>query len=148
MENKDFLKSALDACKKFNSELKGPFDGPMQSETEVCSTAAAAGKKYNLQDEDVLFNLLSLKSAIENERQKYLNYDELIAFLRSAMNYGDMQIWLIRKQMEGTQLSLEDQLKRFFETTSIEDILTLYDLEQNKDQNNINNVRNLIRNNQ
>ena len=101
--------------------------------------------KYDLQDDDVVLRLLTLKSAIKTERQKSINYNELLSFLKSSMNYDEMQIWLMRKQMEGVELSLNDKLKKFFELNSNDDILILYDVEQNYDQNNIDEIKKTLK---
>ena len=89
--------------------------------------------KYDLQDDDVVLRLLTLKSAIKTERQKSINYNELLSFLKSSMNYDEMQIWLMRKQMEGVELNSND------------DILILYDVEQNYDQNNIDEIKKTLK---
>ena len=74
-----------------------------------------------------------------------MNYDELILFLKNIMNYDEMQIWLMRKQMEGIELTLNDELKKFFSLKTNNDILRLYDVEQNYDQNNINELKLLLK---
>ena len=74
-----------------------------------------------------------------------MNYDELILFLKNIMNYDEMQIWLMRKQMEGIELTLNDELKKFFTLKTNNDILRLYDVEQNYDQNNINELKLLLK---
>ena len=94
--------------------------------------------KYSL-DDDVALRLEMIKSILN------MNYDELILFLKNIMNYDEMQIWLMRKQMEGIELTLNDELKKFFSVKTNNDILRLYDVEQNYDQNNINELKLLLK---
>ena len=93
---------------------------------------------YSL-DDDVALRLEMIKSILN------MNYDELILFLKNIMNYDEMQIWLMRKQMEGIELTLNDELKKFFTLKTNNDILRLYDVEQNYDQNNINELKLLLK---
>ena len=98
-------------------------------------------KLYNIQDKNVLLRLLGIKSKLARERNIDMGVDDLILFLSNAMNYGEMQIWLIRQNLEGIELSLSDKLKRFFELETDEGLLILYDIEQNYNEQNIENVR-------
>ena len=97
-------------------------------------------EKYDLKDDNVISRLISLRNTIKTKRNKSMSYDELISFLQSAMNYDDMQIWLMEKEFQGIQLTLNDELKKFFELKTEDDILRLYDVEQNYDQNNIDSI--------
>lgn len=74
-----------------------------------------------------------------------MSIDELITFLNSAMNYDDMQIWLMKQEIKGVQLSLNEKLKKFFELKTDDDILRQYDIEQNYDQNNITEIEKVLR---
>ena len=71
--------------------------------------------------------------------------NELIIFLKSAMNYDEMQIWLVKQQMKGVQLSLNEKLRKFFELKSDADILKQYDVEQSYNRNNITEIRKVLR---
>lgn len=102
-------------------------------------------KLYNIQDKNVLLRLLGIKSKLARERNIDMGVEDLILFLSNAMNYGEMQIWLIRQNLEGIELSLSDKLKRFFELETDEGLLILYDIEQNYNEQNIENVRQLIK---
>ena len=96
--------------------------------------------KYNIQDINVILRLISLRKSFKKYKQRSMSYYELILFLKSVMNYGDMQIWLMEKQLLRIQVTLEEQLKKFFELTTEDDILGLYDIEQNYDQKNIDSI--------
>lgn len=96
---------------------------------------------YGIWDDEILQRLWIIKSAINEEKQHDMSNDELISFLKSIMNYGDMQIWLMRQRMNGVNLSLNEALKKFFELKSDQDILELYDIEQNYDYENIKGIR-------
>ena len=43
-------------------------------------------------------------------------------------------------QIDGIKLSTNDKLRKFLEETSTDEILTLYDIEQNYDEANLENV--------
>lgn len=85
-------------------------------------------KTYNIQDTDIVFRLLKIKAKLANERNINMNNDELFDFLNYAMNFDEMNIWLIRKQFEGEELTLNDELKKFFELKTDDEILVLYDI--------------------
>ena len=139
--DRSYLDVALEACEKFNQEFEGTFDSPEQiTEKHDNSTIDELKVKYNLQDDNVVLRLISLMESIKTKKQKSMSYDELILFLQSAMNYDDMQIWLMKKEFQGIQLTLNDELKKFFELKTEDDILRLYDVEQNYDQNNIDSI--------
>ncbi len=142
-KNKDYLDTVLEACEQFNSEFDGTFD---RSKAEENLSVEEIKLKYELQD-DIVVRLLALKSFIETKRQKFSNFNEFIVFLKSAMNYDDMQIWLLREQMAGVNLTLNDELKKFFELNSNDDILRIYDVEENYGQNNIDGIRRTLVNN-
>ena len=142
--DKNYLDVALEAIKKFNSEFNGTFDGPQEYEIEENLTIEEIKLKYNLQDDIVALNLQRLRTTIKNERQKSLNYSELLEFIKSAMNYGNMQLWLITQQIDGIKLTLNDELKKFFELNSTDDILLLYDIEQNYNQSNLDGIKKIL----
>ena len=139
--DRSYLDVALEACEKFNQEFEGTFDSLEQiTEKHDNSTIDELKVKYNLQDDNVVLRLISLMESIKTKKQKSMSYDELILFLQSAVNYDDMQIWLMKKEFQGIQLTLNDELKKFFELKTEDDILRLYDVEQNYDQNNIDSI--------
>lgn len=104
--------------------------------------------EYGIYDNEIALRLLKIKVAVKDIKHNDMSNDELISFLKNIMNYDDMQTWLMRKQMEGVELTLNDELKKFFELKSNEDILKLYDIEQNYDQININRIRKVLEKNQ
>ena len=61
-----------------------------------------------------------------------LDYDEIISFLRSAMNYDEMNIWLLRMSAKGIDVSLDESLSKFFELVPQEKILSLYDVHKDE----------------
>ncbi len=94
---------------------------------------------------EVSLRLMSLKEKIRTEKNRNMDYIELLDFLQNVMNYDEMQIWLMRKRIDGVKLTLNDGLKKFFELKTDDDILALYDIEQNCNQNNIDNIRKKLR---
>jgi len=101
--------------------------------------------EYNIQEDNIVFRLLELKNEIKNKKQKEINLDELISFLESAMNYDEMNIWFIKNQLKGIAYNLNDSLKKFFELKTNDDILRLYDLEQNYNQENIDSIKKTLK---
>ena len=102
-------------------------------------------KIYNIQDTNIVLRLLNIKAKLANERNVNMNNDELFDFLNYAMNFDEMQIWLIRMQLEGEELTLNDELKKFFELKTDDEILVLYDIGQNINEESIENARKLIK---
>ena len=144
--DRGYLDIAREACEKNNQEFEGTFDGLDQiTETRVNLTIDELKVKYNLQDDNVILRLISLRESINTKRQKSMSYDELILFLQNAMNYDDMQIWFMKMQFQGLQITLADELNKFFELKTEDDILRLYDIEQNYDQNNIDSIRKTLK---
>ena len=102
-------------------------------------------KTYNIQDTDIIFRLLKIKAKLAHERNADISNEELFDFLNNAMNYDEMNIWLIRKQFEGEKITLNDELKKFFELKTDDEILVLYDISQNVNEESIDNARKLIK---
>ena len=94
--------------------------------------------------EEIAKKIIRLRTTINSNREIQLSYDELVFFLKNAMNYNDMQIWLLRKEFEGDSVSLNDSLTKFFELNDDKSILRLYDIEQNCNEKNIDDVRRSI----
>lgn len=103
-------------------------------------------RKFNIRDTKVLSRLLSIRAKLVCERNIDMGAEELLSFLTSAMNYGNMSVWLIRQKLKGIKLSLNDKLKKFFELETDEEILILYDIEQDHYEKNVEYVRNVIGN--
>lgn len=106
--------------RKFNLEYEGTFDD---------TTFKKIRLSYNIQDGKTVLRLMNLKLIFEQIKHVNMTIDELIIFLKSAMNYDEMQIWLVKQQMKGVQLSLNEKLRKFFELKSDADILKQYDVE-------------------
>lgn len=124
-------------------EDKDLYDTVMRIEREDNLNTDELKEKYELKDDNVISRLISLRNTIKTKRDKSMSYDELILFLNFAMNYDDMQIWLIKNELQGVQLTLNDELEKFFELNTDDDILRSYDIGQNCDQNNIDSIKTL-----
>lgn len=97
--------------------------------------------KYNIQDNNIISRLILLKQKIESKKQGNINYDELLTFLQGSMNYDNMQLWIMKKESQDIKLTLSNKLKKFFEIKTDDEILSLYDIEQNYDENNIGSFK-------
>ena len=64
---------------------------------------------YNINNDKIVYRLLELRDLIIDNKKKDISILDLIKFLNSAINYDEMQIWLLRKQMKGEVLTLEDK---------------------------------------
>ena len=99
---------------------------------------------YDIDNNNIL-RLLELHLLIKHNYQKDMSISDLINFLNSVMNYDEMQIWFIRCQLKNKNISLNEKLTKFFTLKSNDDILRLYNMEQNYNQNNLDNVKKMIK---
>lgn len=86
-------------------------------------------------DDKTKEKIIELQGIIEKKKNNKLSPKQLIYFIMSAMNYGEFQIWLIDCTLNGIKLTYEEQIKKFLEVTSVEEILTIYDIEYDYDNN-------------
>ena len=70
---------------------------------------------YNIQDAETIQRLINLQLFFEQTKHVIMSIEQLIIFLKTAINYDDMQIWIMKQKINGVQLSLNDTLKKFFE---------------------------------
>lgn len=141
LEDPETLKKVKDFLTNSNYDL-----GTIKSKEDL--TEEEIKLEYGIQDNEIILRIYEIKLAIKDKKQKNMSIDELMSFLKSIMNYDDMQIWLMRKQIQGIDVTLNDKLKKLFELKSNEDILRSYGVEQNYNQNNINGPRKILEKNQ
>ena len=99
--------------------------------------------KYGLSEKNA-DRLYELKRILNKTRNISISYDELIIILKSVMNYDEINIWLVRKSLRGEEATLDEILTKYFKTNNYEDFLRIYDIDQNCNQNNIDDVRSAI----
>jgi len=85
-------------------------------------------QKYSLKEE-VLLNVLEIQSKI-NEKNE-LSFGELISFLVRVMNDREMQTWRFGRNLNGEIVSLNDSLTKYFKLKTNEEIINLYELNNN-----------------
>lgn len=85
-------------------------------------------QKYSLKEE-VLLNVLEIQSKI-NEKNE-LSFGELISFLVRIMNDREMQAWRFGRSLNGEIVSLNDSLAKYFKIKTNEEIINLYELNNN-----------------
>ena len=85
-------------------------------------------QKYSLKEE-VLLNVLEIQSKI-NEKNE-LSFGELISFLVRIMNDREMQAWRFGRNLNGEIVSLNDSLAKYFKLKTNEEIINLYELNNN-----------------
>lgn len=85
-------------------------------------------QKYSLKEE-VLLNVLEIQSKI-NEKNE-LSFGELISFLVRIMNDREMQAWRFGRNLNGEIVSLNDSLTKYFKLKTNEEIINLYELNNN-----------------
>ena len=85
-------------------------------------------QKYSLK-EKVLLNVLEIQSKINENKE--LSFDELISFLVRIMNDREMQTWRLGRSLNGEIVSLNDSLAKYFKIKTNEEIINLYELNNN-----------------
>ena len=85
-------------------------------------------QKYSLKEE-VLLNVLEIQSKINEKKE--LSFDELISFLVRIMNDREMQTWRFGRSLNGEIVSLNDSLTKYFKIKTNEEIINLYELNNN-----------------
>ena len=133
-----------DRIPNFGSLVK--LDNEILAQVGERNTAYKNIIRDDIRDGEVTLRLSGLKQEFYSKKQVSMEYDELIDFLKNAMNYDEMQIWIMKQQANGIEITLNDMLKKFFEFKKNEDILKLYEVEQNYNEKNINNVKKLVKN--
>jgi len=127
------------------------YESLVKLDTEIASQVGKRNIRYkgiirsDITDKNVALRISELKQDFYTKKQVNMECDELIDFLKNAMNYDEMQIWLLRQQTHGIKPTLDDMLKKFFQLKTNEDIMKLYDIEQNYNQNNIDNIRKTLK---
>ena len=115
--------------KTISEEIRKQFNAIRQTNEEVDL------------DDSTITRLLEAQSVICEKRNNNMTIEGLLTFIKSAMNYGQFQIWLLDNQIEGVSVTLNEQINKFLSETSMDEILKLYDIEQNYNQNNIESIR-------
>ena len=146
MKNKGFEGFSEDEIKLIENKYSEKKQRRVIMENNENNKELEEFRKFNIRDTKVLSRLLSIRSKLVCERNIDMGAEELLSFLASAMNYGNMSVWLMRQKLKGIKLSLNDKLKKFFELKTDEEILTLYDIEQDHYEKNVEYVRSVIRN--
>lgn len=96
-------------------------------------------REHSDSKEQLKIRLVEIQKMLEQERHQELSIEEILIFIKDAMNYGKFQI-----EISDKELSFEEKLKQFLSETSNEEILTLYDVGQNYNANNIKAIDRMI----
>ncbi|MCI9585055.1 MAG: hypothetical protein HFH45_00220 [Bacilli bacterium] len=97
-------------------------------------------KEKMVMDNDVMNKILELQVIIKEYYGTLVSFEDILLFLENAMNYGFFQIRLLESKLSGVTLSYEETIKRFLDENSIDEILKLYDIEQNYGEDNIEQI--------
>ena len=97
-------------------------------------------KEKMVMDNDVMNKILELQVIIIEYYGTLVSFEDILLFLENAMNYGFFQIRLLESKLSGVTLSYEETIKRFQDENSIDEILKLYDIEQNYGEDNIEQI--------
>lgn len=84
--------------------------------------------------EEEIIRLIEIQFLISKEKKISLSFESLKKFLLRAMNYGKYQI----------DSDEETRFREFLSTITDEEILTLYDVEENYDEANLRSIDSLI----
>jgi hypothetical protein len=87
-------------------------------------------QKCGIENTKTAIRIMSLKEKIRLLRRKNISYEELLKFLESLMNFEEMQMWLLKKEIQNEKITFNDKLDKFFELKTDENILEKYDIEQ------------------
>ena len=114
---------------------------PMKEENpgEVIRELFDMMREHSDSKEQLKIRLVEIQKMLEQERHQELSIEEILIFIKNAMNYGKFQI-----EISGKGLSFEEKLKQFLSETSNEEILTLYDIGQNYNANNLKAIDRMI----
>lgn len=98
---------------------------------------------FNLEDA-TLNRILMLQQQIATKKQKNLSLEELLDFLNRAANYNGFQLWLKDLNEQGRELSKSQKITLLLSRTSDNDLLRLYDVENNYDESNLQSIDRMI----
>lgn len=93
----------------------------------------------NMYQDDILseeetLRLMEIGALISREKKISLSFEGIKAFLSKAMNYNKFQL----------EEDEETRFREFLSTVTDEEILTLYDVEENYDKENLRSIDSLI----
>lgn len=90
----------------------------------------------------IIERLKEIKEYIKNQRNIDMSISAITIFLGFAMNMGEFQIYVLENQnLENRKLSSTELLEEFLNQTSNEEILVLYDILDNTNVKNIENIK-------
>lgn len=98
---------------------------------------------FNLEDA-TLNRILMFQQQIATKKQKNLSLEELLDFLNRAANYNGFQLWLKDLNEQGRELSKSQKITLLLSRTSDNDLLRLYDVENNYDERNLQSIDRMI----
>lgn len=122
--------------KKRNIGTLGIVGGVKREKTTI---ADALKRLYKVREdstlsEEEIIRLMEIQTLISNEKKISLSFEGLRSFLLRAMNYNGFQL----------EEENEARLKSFLSVTTDEEILALYDVEENYGEKNLANLDNFI----
>lgn len=108
--------------------------GGVKREKTTIADALKKVKKDSILSEEEIIRLMEIQTLISNEKKISLSFEGLRSFLLRAMNYNKFQL----------EEDEETRFREFLSTVTEEEILTLYDVEENYDKENLRSIDSLI----
>lgn len=117
--------------KNKNIGTLGIVGGVKREKTTIADALKKVKKGSTLSEEEII-RLMEIQTLISNEKKISLSFEGLRSFLLRAMNYNGFQL----------EEENEARLKSFLSVTTDEEILALYDVEENYGEKNLANLDN------
>lgn len=93
-------------------------------------------------ESELINRICIISELISNKTGTTISFEETLEFLNNAVNYSEFQIWL--GDIKERRLSKLDRVKVLLSRTSDNDIVRLFDIEQNYDKNNLRSIDKML----
>lgn len=91
---------------------------------------------------ELMKRVLGIRELIATKKNVIISLEETLEFLNNATSYSEFQIWL--GDLQERDLSKLDRIKALLARTSDSDILKIFEVEQNYDENNLASIDRMI----
>ena len=127
---------------KNNEEIDAKSNNSIGPNNELYSHLREA---YGLSDENIK-KIIEFRNYLATEKKSYWDYDKLIEKMKWAMNFNEMQIWLLENYYKGVKTTFDEEVAKFFELTEFERIAITFSILENVNKANIEDARNAYKN--
>ena len=92
-------------------------------------------------DKDIIDKILEIQTLLKIEKNVDMTFSEIKSFLDMAVNFDEIQTWIMLSRFDGKKLTKNDIYRKFFNDTSDDRILQLFDISLNVDEANIKSLQ-------